>query len=60
MSEKKDFEALALLIKYCEDEAVRLGVSPVIIHCLRMVNAELTKSVPNQPSTQPEDLYTKH
>jgi hypothetical protein len=60
MAKKKDFKAFALLVKYCEDEAVRLAASPVIIHCLRMVNVELTNSTLNQLSMLPPDLYTKH
>jgi hypothetical protein len=42
---EKDVEALVLLIKYCEEEAVRLGLPPAVIECLRIASKELTNSV---------------
>jgi hypothetical protein len=45
MTPEKDVGALVLLIKYSEEEAVRLGLPAVIIECLRMAGEELTKSV---------------
>jgi hypothetical protein len=58
---EKDVEALALFIKYCEEEAVRLRSSAVVIHCLRMVGEELAKSV-TTPLTMvtADDLCTRH
>jgi len=43
--DKEDAESLALLIKYCEDEAVRLAMPAVVIHCLRLANDELVESI---------------
>ena len=40
-----DVEALVLLIKYSEQEAVRLRLSPVVVHCLRMAGEELNSTV---------------
>lgn len=58
---EKDVEALALLIKYCEEEAVSLGSPVVIIHCLRMASEELKNSVAT-PSTMvtTDDHCTRH
>jgi preprotein translocase subunit Sec61beta len=41
---KQGVETLVLLIKYSEEEAMRLRLSPVVAYCLRMVSEELTKS----------------
>jgi hypothetical protein len=41
---EKDVEALILLIRYSEEEAMRLGLPAVVIECLRMAGEELTKS----------------
>jgi hypothetical protein len=40
-----DMAALARLIRYSEEEALRLGVSGVIVECLRMANIELTNAI---------------
>jgi hypothetical protein len=53
---EKDVEALALFIKYCEEEAMRLASPAIIIECLRMASEELTKSV--TPSTPKSRLLT--
>jgi len=37
--------ALARLISYSEEEAQRLGVSGVVVECLRMANAELVNAI---------------
>jgi hypothetical protein len=42
---KADIAALARLIRYSEEEAVRLGVSGVVIECLRMAGIELTNAI---------------
>ena len=39
-----DVEALVLLIEYSEQEAVRLRLSPVVVHCLRMASEELNST----------------
>ena len=45
MSIKADVVALARLIRYSEEEALRLGVSGVVIECLRMAGIELTNTI---------------
>jgi hypothetical protein len=58
---EKDLEALVLIIKYCEEEAIRLGLPAVGIHCLRMAREELTKSVVVPlPTVTTNYLSTKH
>jgi hypothetical protein len=39
--------ALARLIRYSEEEAQRLGVTGVVIECLRMASIELTNAITN-------------
>jgi hypothetical protein len=55
---ERDVASLALLIKYSEEEAVRLALPPIIIHCLRMANEELSKTV--APTAATDDVHTKH
>ncbi|HMA72208.1 MAG TPA: hypothetical protein VKP67_12060 [Xanthobacteraceae bacterium] len=45
MTIKTDVVALARLIRYSEEEAVRLGVPGVVIECLRMAGIELTNTI---------------
>jgi hypothetical protein len=42
---KDDMVALARLIRYSEEEALRLGVSGVVVECLRMAGIELTNTI---------------
>jgi hypothetical protein len=42
---KDDVVALARLIRYSEEEALRLGVSGVVVECLRMAGIELTNTI---------------
>jgi hypothetical protein len=42
---KADVVALTRLIRYSEEEALRLGVSGVVIECLRMARIELTNTI---------------
>lgn len=42
---KDDVMALARLIRYSEEEALRLGVSGVVVECLRMAGIELTSTI---------------
>jgi hypothetical protein len=42
---KDDVVALARLIRYSEEEALRLGVSGVVVECLRMAGIELTYTI---------------
>ena len=45
MTMKADVVALARLIRYSEEEALRLGVSGVVVECLRMADIELTYTI---------------
>ena len=45
MTIKADVVALARLIRYSEEEALRLGVSGVVVECLRMAGIELTSMI---------------
>jgi hypothetical protein len=47
---KADVEALARLIRYSEEEALRLGVSGVVVECLRMAGIELTNTIGKESS----------
>jgi hypothetical protein len=42
---KADVEALARLIRYSQEEALRLGVSGVVVECLRMAGIELANTI---------------
>ena len=42
---KADVAALARLIRYSEEEALRLGVPGVVVECLRMAGIELTNTI---------------
>jgi hypothetical protein len=44
---KDDVAALARLIRYSEEEALRLGVSGVVVKCLRMASIEITNTIEN-------------
>jgi hypothetical protein len=58
---EKDVETLALFIKYCEEEAVRLRSPAIVINGLRLVREELAKSV-STPLTMitVDDRCTRH
>jgi hypothetical protein len=43
--------ALARLIRYSEEEALRLGVSGVVVECLRMAGIELTNTIEQSGAT---------
>lgn len=51
MTMKADVVALARLIRYSEEEALRLGVSGVVVECLRMAAIELTNTIETGCST---------
>ena len=40
-----DMAALARLLRYSQEEALRLGVSGVVVECIRMANVELTNAI---------------
>ena len=42
---KDEFVALALLIRYSEEEAQRLGAPSVVVECLRMASVELRNTI---------------
>jgi hypothetical protein len=42
---KPDLVALAHLIRYSEEEALRLGVPGVVVECLRMAGIELINTI---------------
>jgi hypothetical protein len=42
---KADVLALARLIRYSKEEALRLGMSAVAVECLRMAGIELTHTI---------------
>jgi hypothetical protein len=42
-----DMAALARMIRYSAEEAQRLGVSGVVVECLRMANTELSNAITN-------------
>jgi hypothetical protein len=42
---KDDVVALARLIRYSEEEALRLGLSGVVVECLRMAGMELINTI---------------
>jgi hypothetical protein len=42
---KADVVALARLIRYSEEEALRLGVSGIVVECLRMAGIELVNTI---------------
>jgi hypothetical protein len=41
---RKSAQTLILLLRYCEEEAVRLRLSSVVVYCLRMARAEVARS----------------
>ena len=48
MTMKADVVALARLIRYSQEEALRLGVSGVVVECLRMAGIELANMIENE------------
>jgi len=50
MATNQDIAALANLIRYSEDEAVRLGVQEVVIQCLRMAAMEMANTTTEKMS----------
>jgi hypothetical protein len=51
---KDDLVALARLIRYSEEEALRLGLSGIVVECLRMAGIELTNTIEEGSSTSEE------
>jgi hypothetical protein len=46
MPDKSDVVALEQILNYVAQEAQRLQLSPVVVHCLRMAAFELAKTTP--------------
>jgi conjugal transfer/entry exclusion protein len=55
MTEKSDVVALEQILNYVAQEAQRLQLSPVVVHCLRMAAFELAKSTPAEDAMQAKD-----
>ena len=52
MNAKADVVALARLIRYSQAEALRLGVSAVVVECLRMAGIELAATIGREGSEE--------
>ena len=55
MTEKSDVVALEQILNYVAQEAQRLHLSPVVVHCLRMAAFELAKQTPSQEAIEIKD-----
>jgi hypothetical protein len=55
MTEKSDVVALEQILNYVAQEAQRLHLSPVVVHCLRMAAIELAKSTPSEKAIEVKD-----
>jgi hypothetical protein len=51
---KDDLAALARLIRYSEEEALRLGSSGIVVECLRMARIEIASSIEEGSSNASE------
>jgi hypothetical protein len=54
MPDKSDVVALEQILTYAAQEAQRLHLSPVVVHCLRMAAFELAKTAPPGSETGAE------
>jgi len=52
MTEKSDVVALEQILNYVAQEAQRLHLSPVVVHCLRMAAFELAKVTPTEKAIE--------
>jgi hypothetical protein len=52
---KADVVALARLIRYSEEEALRLGMSGVVVECLRIAGIELANTIEMGAGESAED-----
>jgi hypothetical protein len=52
---KTDVVALARLIRYSEEEALRLGLPGVVVECLRMAAIEVTNTIEKERSGESAD-----
>jgi hypothetical protein len=53
---KADVVALARLVRYSEEEALRLGVSGVVVECLRMAGIELANTIEEESSEGSDEV----
>ena len=60
MSEKSDVVALEQILNYVAQEAQRLHLSPVVVHCLRMAAFELAKQTPAEDALEAKDDISFH
>lgn len=51
MSNRSDVAALEHILNYAAQEAQRLHLSPVVVHCLRMAAFELAKTAAPRPES---------
>ena len=59
MNEKADVVALEQILNYVAQEAQRLHLSPVVVHCLRMAAFELAKTNPLEDAIECRSLEAK-
>jgi len=52
MADTSDVVALEQILNYVAQEAQRLHLSPVVVHCLRMAAFELAKTTPAENSIE--------
>ena len=52
MVDTSDVVALEQILNYVAQEAQRLHLSPVVVHCLRMAAIELAKTTPAENSIE--------
>ena len=60
MNEKADVVALEQILNYVAQEAQRLHLSPVVVHCLRMAAFELAKATPAENAIELKDDISFH
>jgi len=56
---KPDVVALARLIRYSEEEALRLGAPGVVVECLRMAGIELINTIEQGNPQESDDESAK-
>jgi hypothetical protein len=59
MTERSDVMALEQILNYVAQEAQRLHLSPVVVHCLRMAAFELAKTNPSEHAMEGRSLEAK-
>ena len=59
MTERSDVVALEQILQYVAQEAQRLHLSPVVVHCLRMAAFELAKTNPSEGAIEGVSIEAK-